>query len=80
MAKSPRTTRTPAAPKASNPKTPRKTRAANSGSESSHRPEHDAIARRAYEIYQERGGEHGAHVDDWLQAEREIRARRSDGH
>lgn len=31
------------------------------------------IARRAYELYQERGGEHGHDVDDWLQAERELR-------
>ncbi len=32
-----------------------------------------AIARRAYELYEERGREPGADVDDWLQAEHEIR-------
>jgi hypothetical protein len=32
------------------------------------------IARRAYELYLARGGEHGHDVDDWLQAERELRA------
>ena len=31
------------------------------------------IARRAYELYLARGGEHGHDVDDWLQAERELR-------
>ena len=34
----------------------------------------DAIARRAYELYQARGGSHGADMDDWLQAEQELRA------
>jgi Protein of unknown function (DUF2934) len=32
----------------------------------------DAIAARAYELYQARGGTHGADMDDWLQAEREL--------
>ena len=31
------------------------------------------IANRAYELYQRRGGDHGHDVDDWLQAERELR-------
>ena len=31
------------------------------------------IATRAYQIYQSRGAEDGADVDDWLQAERELR-------
>ena len=34
----------------------------------------DAIARRAYELYERRGGRHGHDVDDWLQAEADIRA------
>lgn len=34
--------------------------------------QHSAIARRAFEIYVQRGGEHGHDWDDWLQAEREI--------
>jgi HSP20 family protein len=33
---------------------------------------HDLIARRAYELYEQRGGEHGRHLDDWLQAESEV--------
>ena len=32
----------------------------------------DAVARRAYEIYERRGGRDGADVDDWLAAEREL--------
>ena len=38
----------------------------------------DAVARRAYEIYQRRGGNHGADLDDWLEAERELRPGPSD--
>jgi Protein of unknown function (DUF2934) len=32
------------------------------------------IARRAYELYLGRGCEHGYDVDDWMRAERELRA------
>ncbi len=35
--------------------------------------EHSRIARRAYELYLERGGSHGQDWEDWLAAEREIR-------
>jgi hypothetical protein len=34
------------------------------------------IARRAYELYEQRDCEHGHDVDDWLQAERELRRTR----
>jgi hypothetical protein len=34
--------------------------------------DHDAIARRAHELFVERGGEHGSHEDDWLRAEAEL--------
>jgi hypothetical protein len=30
------------------------------------------INRRAYEIYLERGGQHGSDVSDWIDAEREL--------
>jgi len=36
----------------------------------------DDVAQRAYELYIQRGGEHGYDLDDWLQAERELRATR----
>jgi hypothetical protein len=35
-------------------------------------PIRDAVAGRAYEIFLERGGQHGNDLDDWLQAEREM--------
>ena len=31
------------------------------------------IARRAYELYERRGGENGRDLDDWLLAENELR-------
>jgi outer membrane protein TolC len=31
------------------------------------------IARRAYELYEKRGRAHGHDIDDWLQAERDLR-------
>jgi hypothetical protein len=33
----------------------------------------ETIARRAYDRYQSRGGEHGRDQEDWLEAEREVR-------
>ena len=35
-------------------------------------PSHTEIARRAYEIYEERGRDHGHDLDDWLQSEHEL--------
>lgn len=32
----------------------------------------ERIAKRAYELYEQRGGRPGADLEDWLQAEREI--------
>jgi len=36
-------------------------------------PTRDDVARRAYELYEARGGEPGAELEDWLRAERELR-------
>jgi len=36
----------------------------------------EEIARRAYEIFQARGADHGRDFEDWLQAERELSERR----
>lgn len=36
-------------------------------------PTEDEIRVRAYHRYLQRGGEHGAHFDDWLEAERELK-------
>jgi Protein of unknown function (DUF2934) len=35
--------------------------------------ESEAIARRAYEKFVQRGGGHGHHEKDWLDAEREVK-------
>jgi len=35
----------------------------------------DQIALRAYEIYLERGGNHGQDLEDWLEAERQMSER-----
>jgi hypothetical protein len=35
-------------------------------------PTADAIEYRAFELFVERGGEHGNDVEDWLRAEREL--------
>jgi hypothetical protein len=39
-------------------------------------PTDEDIRRRAYERYQQRGGNHGQHFDDWLEAEKELRTRK----
>ena len=38
----------------------------------------DEIARRAYEIYVQRGGENGKDVEDWLRAEKEVSGKAAD--
>ena len=37
-------------------------------------PDANAVARRAYEIYESRGRIDGYDVEDWLQAERELKS------
>jgi DUF2934 family protein len=39
-------------------------------------PTADDIRRRAYERYLERGGNHGRHFDDWVEAEKELRSKK----
>jgi hypothetical protein len=34
------------------------------------------VARRAFALFQERGGQHGRDVEDWLEAERELMSER----
>ena len=36
-------------------------------------PSREEIARQAYELYVQRGGEHGKDVEDWVRAEKELR-------
>jgi hypothetical protein len=40
-----------------------------------HQPTNDEIAARAYEIFLHRGGAHGSDLEDWLQAEQELKER-----
>ncbi len=35
----------------------------------------EEIAKVAYELYEKRGKSHGAHIDDWLEAEKIVMAR-----
>ena len=35
-------------------------------------PSYEEIAKRSYELFLARGGEHGHAEEDWLQAEREL--------
>src|SRR5690606_9893199 len=39
-------------------------------------PGPDEIPRRAYELFQKRGGKHGYHVEDWYEAERQLHEER----
>lgn len=48
--------------------------APDAGAQPSSAIDDDAIARRAYEIYESRGRIDGRDVEDWLQAERELRS------
>ena len=43
-------------------------------------PTRDDVARRAFEIFQARGGEPGYELENWLQAERELALSASDGN
>lgn len=40
----------------------------------SHEMLDERVARKAYELYEQRGGSHGRDLDDWLAAERIVRA------
>jgi len=40
--------------------------------------EEERVAQRAYQRFEERGGEHGRDVEDWLEAERELRGSRGE--
>jgi hypothetical protein len=42
-------------------------------------PDPDRVARRAYELYQARGGSDGGALEDWLAAEQELNRSAPDG-
>jgi DUF2934 family protein len=63
------------AAKQSNPVTPireEKVAAAENGASQVHPGIEEEIRNRAYELYQERGGQHGFDQEDWRRAEEEI--------
>jgi hypothetical protein len=49
-----------------------KTKTSSAASKPASTPTHDEIAKRSYEIYLERGGEHGHAEEDWARAETEL--------
>jgi hypothetical protein len=61
---------------ADSPKTPRGSSRGNGAPDNS--SDADAVAKKAYEIYENRGGTHGADLDDWLEAERQLKRGPSD--
>ena len=65
----PRTSK-PANGTSDTPKPARASKKANGGADPAHDPA--AVEKRAYEIYRGRGGDHGADLDDWLEAERQL--------
>jgi hypothetical protein len=56
-------------------KKPRREQSLATGSSSE--PEQDAIRKRAYELYVDRGMDDGHDLDDWFHAEQELAGRRS---
>jgi hypothetical protein len=66
-------TRTPAAA-ATDQATDRPTEQAPMGPPAE--PSDEDIRRRAYDRYLARGGNHGLHFDDWLEAERELKTKK----
>jgi hypothetical protein len=50
---------------------------AAAASEMPYSPSYDEIAEAAYQRYLQRGGQDGQDFDDWLEAERQLKQRRS---
>jgi hypothetical protein len=44
----------------------------DAGRQDTRTPSHEEVARRAYELFQSRGGESGHDIEHWLEAEREL--------
>jgi hypothetical protein len=61
----------PKSVKATKPKTSR------GNSKASQKSLRDVIEKKAYEIFVQRGGEHGKDLDDWLEAEKIVISEKS---
>jgi len=48
-------------------------RGSSNTSEDRLRKMQDLIAKKAFELYEKRGGQHGSDLEDWLEAERIVR-------
>jgi hypothetical protein len=60
------------------PDSPKPTRTRRGNGSPGNLNDPDEVAKRAYEIYKGRGGSHGADLDDWLEAERQLKRGPSD--
>jgi hypothetical protein len=60
-------------PKRKNPSSNRKGNSRGAPVAESRAPVHEQIAQRAYRLWQERGQAHGQDLDDWLEAESQLR-------
>jgi hypothetical protein len=45
------------------------------GAQKQHSLAHDEVARLAHSYWQQRGGQHGHHMEDWFRAEQELRGK-----
>ena len=56
-----------------------RTRARAEQNPSTRQDDQEAVARRAYELFEARGGDHGRDQEDWFAAERELNADQREG-
>jgi len=54
-------------------KTPSQTQTQPQTEDANRLPSREQVEKRAYQIFQARGGEHGRHLEDWEQAEQELK-------
>lgn len=54
-------------------KTPSQTQTQPQREDSNRLPSQEQVEKRAYQIFQARGGEHGRNLEDWEQAEQELK-------
>jgi hypothetical protein len=54
-----------------------KPKSSRGNSKASQKSLRDVIEKKAYEIYVQRGGEHGKDLDDWLEAEKIVISEKS---
>lgn len=47
----------------------------NGGQSPKHELKYEEVARLAHSYWQQRGGQHGQHMDDWFRAEQELRGK-----